>query len=72
MAARVRAFLDGATTEAAWTGFGSEADFQAYVDNYSLPALMLNASLIAPDPGAGAEELFVRGARSRPDRYSTG
>jgi phytoene synthase len=64
MAARVRAFLDGATVEAGWTGFDSEADFQAYVDSYSLPALMLIASLIAPVPDAGADEPFVRGCRA--------
>lgn len=64
MAARVRAFLDGATVEAEWTGFDSEADFQAYVDSYSLPALMLTASLIAPVPDAGADEPFVEGCRA--------
>jgi phytoene synthase len=64
MAARVRAFLDGATVEASWKGFDSEADFQAYVDSYSLPALMLTASLIAPVPDAGADEPFVRGCRA--------
>jgi phytoene synthase len=64
MAARVRAFLDGAAVEASWTGFDSEADFQAYVDSYSLPALMLTASLLAPDPDAGADEPFVRGCRA--------
>ncbi|MFD4554305.1 squalene/phytoene synthase family protein [Streptomyces sp. NPDC058469] len=64
MAARVRAFLDGAQVEASWTGFETEADFQAYVDSYALPALMLTASLLAPDPDAGADEPFVRGCRA--------
>ncbi|MFM9452327.1 phytoene/squalene synthase family protein [Streptomyces europaeiscabiei] len=64
MAARVRAFLEGAPVEAGWTGFDSEADFQAYVDSYSLPALLLTASLIAPAPDAGADDPFVRGCRS--------
>ncbi|MEV6509957.1 squalene/phytoene synthase family protein [Streptomyces sp. NPDC051642] len=68
LAARVRAFLDGATVEASWTGFGTEADFQAYVDSYALPALMLTASLLAPDPdagaGAGADDPYVRGCRA--------
>ncbi|MFI9824788.1 phytoene/squalene synthase family protein [Streptomyces sp. NPDC052013] len=64
MAARVRAFLDGAQVEATWTGFATEADFQRYVDHYSLPALMLTASLIAPAPGGGAEEPFIRGCRA--------
>ncbi|MCF3132098.1 squalene/phytoene synthase family protein [Streptomyces olivochromogenes] len=64
MGARVRAFLDGAPVEAAWTGFDTEDDFQAYVDSYSLPGLMLTASLLAPDPTAGADEPFVRGCRA--------
>ena len=54
LAARVRAFLDGAPAEAAWTGFGTESDFQAYVDGYSLPALMLTASLVEPPSPADA------------------
>ncbi len=62
LAARVRAFLDGATVEAQWTGFATEADFQAYVDSYALPALMLTASLLAPDPDAGPDDPYVRGA----------
>jgi phytoene synthase len=62
MAARVRAFLDGAPVEASWTGFETEADFQAYVDSYSLPALMLTASLLAPaDPDA--YQSYVKGCR---------
>lgn len=64
MATRVRAFLDGAPVEANWTGFETEADFQAYVDSYSLPALMLTASLIAPAPDAGADDPFVRACRA--------
>lgn len=64
MADRVRAFLDGAPVEASWAGFDTEADFQAYVDGYSLPALMLTASLMAPEPDAGADDPFVRGCRS--------
>jgi len=60
MAARVRAFLDGAPAEASWTGFETEADFQAYVDGYSLPALMLTASLLAP---ADADGSYVKGCR---------
>ncbi len=64
MVARVRAFLDGARVEASWTGFETEADFQAYVDSYALPALMLTASLLAPDPDAGADDPFVSGCRA--------
>ncbi|MEW1825781.1 squalene/phytoene synthase family protein [Streptomyces sp. NPDC088196] len=64
LAARVRAFLDGATVEASWTGFQTEADFQAYVDSYALPALMLTASLLAPDPDAGPDDPYVLGCRA--------
>ncbi|WP_327349115.1 squalene/phytoene synthase family protein [Streptomyces europaeiscabiei] len=64
LATRVRALLDGAPVEAGWTGFDTEADFQAYVDSYSLPGLMLTASLIAPVPDAGADEPFVKGCRA--------
>ncbi|WP_405864768.1 squalene/phytoene synthase family protein [Streptomyces sp. NBC_00005] len=63
MAARVRAFLDGASTEVAWTGFDTESDFQAYVDSYSLPALMLTASLLQPPSEAGALT-FLAGCRT--------
>ncbi|MFE7170768.1 squalene/phytoene synthase family protein [Streptomyces sp. NPDC057616] len=54
LATRVRAFLDGAPVEAAWTGFETESDFQAYVDSYSLPALMLTACLFEPPSPADA------------------
>ncbi|WP_019061505.1 squalene/phytoene synthase family protein [Streptomyces prunicolor] len=63
MGARVRAFLDGALVEATWSGFATEADFQDYVDSYSLPALMLTASLIGPEPYAEHHDAFVRGCR---------
>ena len=64
MAARVRAFLDGAEIEASWTGFDTEDDFQEYVSRYSLPGLMLTASLVAPLPEADLDEPFVRGCRA--------
>ncbi|MFJ7073661.1 squalene/phytoene synthase family protein [Streptomyces sp. NPDC098781] len=64
LAAHVRDFLDGAPTEAGWTGFDTESEFQAYIDSYSLPALMLTASLIAPAPDSGADEAFLRGCRA--------
>ncbi|MFG2789700.1 squalene/phytoene synthase family protein [Streptomyces sp. NPDC048419] len=63
LAARVRAFLDGAPAEAAWTGFDTESDFQAYVDSYSLPALMLTASLFEP-PSPGDALKFEAGCRT--------
>ncbi|MGW1002143.1 squalene/phytoene synthase family protein [Streptomyces sp. NPDC001118] len=64
MAARVRTFLDGCPLEASWTGFDTEGDFQAYVDRYSLPGLMLFLSYMAPDPDAGADDPFVRACRA--------
>ncbi|NUR67392.1 MAG: squalene/phytoene synthase family protein, partial [Streptomyces sp.] len=63
LGARVRGFLDGAPVEATWSGFATEADFQDYVDRYSLPALMLTASLIGPAPDAEQHEPFRRGCR---------
>ncbi|MEU9477525.1 squalene/phytoene synthase family protein [Streptomyces sp. NPDC048191] len=63
-AGRVHAFLDGALVEAEWTGFDGEADYQAYIDSYSLPALMLTMSLIAPAPKAGVDESFLHGCRA--------
>lgn len=62
VAACVHDFLDGAPVEAAWNGFEDEADFQDYVERYSMPALMLTMSLIGPPPGE-RHELFVRGCR---------
>lgn len=64
LAARVHDFLNGAPAEANWTGFDTEADFQAYIDSYSLPALMLTASLIAPVPESGEDERFHQGCRA--------
>jgi len=60
---QVRHFLDGARVEATWSGFATEADFQDYVDRYSLPALMLTASLIGPEPGTEPYERFLHGCR---------
>ncbi|MFI9724067.1 phytoene/squalene synthase family protein [Streptomyces sp. NPDC052396] len=43
-------FLTGASLDREFTGFPDEADYQRYVDAYSLPAFMLIASLLlAPD-----------------------
>lgn len=64
LAARVHDFLDGAPVEADWNGFATEADYQAYIDSYSLPALMLTASLIAPGSEAGVDEQFRQGCRA--------
>ncbi|WP_037603985.1 phytoene/squalene synthase family protein [Streptacidiphilus rugosus] len=42
-------FLATAQTELTASGFATEADYQAYLDDYSLPALMVVACLLAPD-----------------------
>jgi len=63
LGAQVRDFLDGAPVEATWSGFATEADFQDYVDRYSLPALMLTASLIGPEPDTEHYERFLHGCR---------
>ncbi|MET7289904.1 squalene/phytoene synthase family protein [Streptomyces sp. NPDC005573] len=63
LGSRVRDFMNGAPVEAAWRGFGTEADFQDYVDRYSMAALMLTACLIGPGPGTGTHEPFVQGCR---------
>jgi 15-cis-phytoene synthase len=42
------AYLDTARTDLDFTGFATEADYQDYVDRYSLPAFMLVACLLAP------------------------
>jgi phytoene synthase len=45
----VEQYLTGAAPhELHFHGFATEADFQAYVDGYSLPAFMLVAGLLAP------------------------
>ncbi|SNX55936.1 phytoene synthase [Streptomyces sp. TLI_55] len=63
LGAQVRRFLDGAPVEATWSGFATDADFQDYVDRYSLPALMLTASLIGPEPDAEHHDRFRHGCR---------
>ncbi|MFF1300386.1 MULTISPECIES: phytoene/squalene synthase family protein [unclassified Streptomyces] len=42
-------YLATATAELEFTGFTTEADFQAYVDAYSLPAFMLVGTLLGPE-----------------------
>ncbi|MEU2119596.1 hypothetical protein ABZ567_29060 [Streptomyces sp. NPDC016459] len=69
---RVGAFLDGAVHEVAWERFGSEAE----VEQYSLPALMLSMTLLAP-PGEAASAGFERAClaliagRQRLDSWKT-
>ncbi|MFE5730949.1 phytoene/squalene synthase family protein [Streptomyces sp. NPDC056528] len=57
---RVRTFLDGAALEVAWERFGTEEDVERYVEEYSLPALMLSMCLLAPD-GEAPSAAFERG-----------
>ncbi|MDX3072947.1 squalene/phytoene synthase family protein [Streptomyces sp. MI02-7b] len=47
----VTEYLAAAPADAGWRGFATEADFQAYVDAYSLPAFLLVACLLAPPTG---------------------
>ncbi|WP_328505272.1 squalene/phytoene synthase family protein [Streptomyces sp. NBC_00391] len=49
----VEEYLSTATAELEFTGFATEADYQAYVDAYSLPAFMLVASLLGPEDDDG-------------------
>ncbi|WP_407547697.1 squalene/phytoene synthase family protein [Streptomyces sp. Pv4-95] len=48
LASHVEEFLDGARTDLNFTGFATEADYQRYIDRYSLPAFMVIAGLLAP------------------------
>ncbi|MEU6238949.1 squalene/phytoene synthase family protein [Kitasatospora sp. NPDC047058] len=41
--------LAGAVTDLDFAGFATEADYQRYVDGYSLPAFMVVATLLGPD-----------------------
>ncbi|WP_319922873.1 squalene/phytoene synthase family protein [Streptomyces griseiscabiei] len=45
----VEEYLATATTDLEFTGFATEADYQAYVDAYSLPAFLLVACLVGPE-----------------------
>ncbi|GGO90609.1 phytoene/squalene synthase family protein [Wenjunlia tyrosinilytica] len=49
----VEDYLTTAAADLDFTGFATEADYQAYVDAYSLPAFMLVAGLLAPRDGDG-------------------
>ena len=46
---RVRGYLASAEKDLHFTGFATDADYQEYVDGYSLPAFMLIATLLGPD-----------------------
>jgi phytoene synthase len=49
----VEQYLATATAELEFAGFATEADYQAYVDAYSLPAFMLVAYLLGPEHDDG-------------------
>ncbi|MFD0381609.1 squalene/phytoene synthase family protein [Streptomyces stramineus] len=51
----VEEFLAGAPMDRDFTGFATEADYQAYVDAYSLPAFMLIACLLLATDADPAE-----------------
>ncbi|MFD4314924.1 squalene/phytoene synthase family protein [Streptomyces sp. NPDC058548] len=53
---RIDAFLDGAAQEVAWERFSSEAEVEQYIEEYSLPALMLSMGLLTPQGEAAAAE----------------
>ncbi|MFF7674662.1 squalene/phytoene synthase family protein [Actinacidiphila glaucinigra] len=53
-------YLVAAPADAQWRGFATEADFQAYVDAYSLPAFLLVAGLLAPPAGFDAYRAACR------------
>ncbi|MFH9727660.1 phytoene/squalene synthase family protein [Streptomyces sp. NPDC017254] len=59
--AHVEDFLAGARTEVRWEGFATEREVSAYIDAYSLPALLLTAGLLPRPPATEPE--FRRGCR---------
>jgi phytoene synthase len=59
----VEDYLLGAPVDLRFDGFATEADYQAYVDDYSLPAFMMVACLLAPPAGTAAYRDYVAGSR---------
>ncbi|MEV6022089.1 squalene/phytoene synthase family protein [Streptomyces sp. NPDC052036] len=63
----VEEYLSTATAELEFTGFLDEADYQAYVDAYSLPAFMLVGALVGPEaddgPYRAACRTFIDGSQ---------
>ncbi|MDX2706983.1 squalene/phytoene synthase family protein [Streptomyces sp. PA03-6a] len=53
-------YLVAAPADAEWRGLATEADFQAYVDAYALPAFLLVAGLLAPPTGFDAYRAACR------------
>jgi phytoene synthase len=60
LADRVRDFLATATTDLDFTGFATEADYQRYLDDYSLPAFMVVAALLGPSGDQSAYRAACR------------
>ncbi|AYN41609.1 phytoene/squalene synthetase [Streptomyces dangxiongensis] len=56
----VEEYLSTATAELDFTGFVDEADYQAYVDAYSLPAFMLIGALLGPEADDGPYRAMCR------------
>lgn len=59
--ARVLEYLTSADLELGFAGFATEADYQEYVDGYSLPGFMLVASLLGPSGDQSAYREACRG-----------
>ncbi|MFJ5775314.1 squalene/phytoene synthase family protein [Streptomyces sp. NPDC093094] len=57
----VEEYLDTAGAELDFAGFAGEADYQAYLDAYSLPAFMLVGTLLAPETGRERYRSACRG-----------
>ncbi|MEU6199515.1 squalene/phytoene synthase family protein [Streptomyces sp. NPDC047061] len=58
----VESYLATAAAELAFDGFATEADYQAYVDAYSLPAFLPIAGLLGPESDPGGR--FRAGCRT--------
>ncbi|MGA5819824.1 squalene/phytoene synthase family protein [Kitasatospora sp. NPDC094028] len=57
---RVLAYLAAADADLDFAGFVSEADYQRYVDGYSLPGFMVVAGLLGPDGDQSAFDTVCR------------
>lgn len=56
----VEEYLATAEAELEFAGFATEADFQSYLDAYSLPAFMLVGELLAPEADDGRYRAMCR------------